>query len=199
MVWMLNSASANRSWTANFRGMLAKTPAGVLMKSATALTIIEYERTEQRQLCNRLELLADQLPEDVDHSLCEGIYEKLRFELPIYHRNEEALFDLISRHPPSKMDVSPILKYVRQEHAIHNCYADELHESLEVLRTGGYIQNPEMIGYMLRCSFETLRRHLEWEDLTVMPLAGRFLTTADFATLTEILAENRRELKPNII
>lgn len=172
---------------------------GALKKPIPPLVLIEYERRDQHHLCNSLELLADQLPESVDGYLCESIYEKLRFDLPVYHRNEEALYLLIGRNAPPLLKVSPILEYVRKEHTIHNCYADELYEPLQELRTGGDIQNSDTIGYMLRCCFETMRRHLEWEDLTLMPLAGRCLTAEDQTQLSKTLAKNRKDIGLNIV
>ena len=170
-----------------------------LKSSITPLAIIEYERKDQRRLCENLERIADQLPDEVDVSLYESIFDKFRINLPIYHRNEEALFHCLDGHAPSLMDISSVLERVRHEHAVHNCYADELNENLEALRAGRGTQNPNAIGYMLRFCFETMRRHLAWEDLTLMPLVGKFLTTEDLMDLSEILAKNRKAISLNIV
>jgi len=196
----MKSGSNNRTEKGKFGRHLATSNRGGGSKNpATPLVIIEHERRDQQQLCNSLELVADQLREKVDGYLCESIYKKLRFDLPVYHRNEESLFGLISRNTPTTLEVAQIIKCVRQEHAIHNCYADELYDSLRVLRSRGDIQSYDAIGYMLRCCFETMRRHLKWEDLTLMPLADRYLTTEDLANLSAMLAENRRDIGLNIV
>jgi hemerythrin-like domain-containing protein len=165
----------------------------------TPLAIIQFERKDQRRICDALELCADQLAGEVDFSLYESINEKLRFNLPIYHRNEEALFDCLIRITSIQDNISPIMNYVCHEHATHNCYADELHQNWEVLPNGSVIGNPDTIGYMLRSCFETIRRHLAWEDLTLMPLALRLLTTQDLNELSEKLAENRKAISLYII
>lgn len=167
--------------------------------SITPLAIIEYERKAQRRLCENLERIADQLPDEVDVSLYGSIYDKLRINLPVYHRNEEALFYCLHGYAPSWMDTSSLLERVRHEHAVHCCFADELNENLEALRAGLGIQNPNAIGYMLRFCFETMRQHLTWEDLTLMPLVGQFLTTEDLADLSEILAKNRKAISLDIV
>ena len=160
----------------------------------TPLAIIEHERDQQRKLCRSLELIADQLPNEVDRSLCQKTYDKLRSKLPIYHQNEEALFGLIGRRASRSMGLDAILTQVSEEHAIHNCYAEEFYELLDALNAQRHNQNYDMIGYMLRCFFETIRRHLQWEELTLMPLAEHALTARDLTKLYDIVANNRGEI-----
>ena len=164
-------------------------------QTGAPLSIIEHERRDQLRLCDSLELIADQLPEVVDHCLWASVDEKLHFNLPAYHRNEEALFECIGRRAPSWMEVPFVLDRIRHEHAMHVCYADELHENLNLRRAGDGIHNPEMIGYMLRYFFETMRQHLVWEDLTIMPMASRYLTSDDLDNLSGTLVESHKGLR----
>ena len=87
-----------------------------------------------------------------------------------------------------------MLECVRREHTIHNCYAHELYESLEVLRAGPGIRHASMIGYMLRFCFDSIRRHVAWEDLTLIPLAPSTLTRTDLAKLRETVERNRKAI-----
>ncbi len=181
-------------------GRSDETDQGVDWKtSAPPLAHILHERRDQHYLCGNLELLADQLPENVDAYLCERIYEKLRHDLPVYHRDEEALFDLISRNAPAELKVPQIVSYVCKEHAVHGCYADELCEPLQLLRVGADVENFDTIGYMLRCCFEAMRHHLQWEDLTLMPLAEPCLTAEDLDSLSAAFAENRKNIGLSIV
>ena len=141
-----------------------------------------------------MERIADQLPNDVDVELYEHIYNKLRYNLPIYHRNEEALFECIRRRSTSGVDVSALLDCVVLDHGTHNCYADDLFEYLDVLRARSDVQNPSTIGFMLRFCFHSIRRHLAWEDLTLMPMAEDILTEEDLGQLSETVKLNRRHL-----
>ena len=104
------------------------------------------------------------------------------------------MYHLICRQADGGATLRGIVSNVCLEHAIHDCYADEFYEVLALLHAGSEARNPDMIGYMLRCCFETIRRHLEWEDLTLMPLAKQVLTVADLTSLSETLAENRGEV-----
>jgi len=166
---------------------------------ASVWDIIQFERNDQLELCNGMELVADHLPDDVDIDLYEGIYEKLRRNLPIYHKNEEALFEQASRHETSWIDWSPVLECVRLEHATHNCYADEVYEYLNVLQTRTSINNPSTIGYMLRSCFYSIRRHLAWEDLMIIPVVKQVLTSDDLNELFHEINRNRYAIGLNVV
>ena len=174
-------------------------PNQALPKSATAWDIIQMERSDQRELCDAMELIANQLPDNVDIELYEHIHEKLHLNLPIYHENEEALFAYINRHESSLIDVPPILRCVRLEHATHDCFADEIYEFLGVLRAGSGVREPSTIGYMLRSCFHSIRRHMTWEDLILMPVARHTLTANDLSELLDRINVNRQTIGLNIV
>jgi len=171
----------------------------VTQEPITPIGIIRLERNDQRRLCDNLEVIADYLPDTLGISLYESLYDKLRVNLPIYHRNEEALFDCILGQASLGIDISRALEWVRHEHTFQSYYADELAEELGILRTKGVFRNPEKTGYMLRFCFETIRQHLAWEDFTLMPLAEQSLTSEDLNRISEILANNRREIRVNCV
>lgn len=166
---------------------------------ATALEIIQYERRDQLKVCDCLELIADQLPVHVDISLYECTHEKLFRHLPVYHQNEEALFELLGEQASSSVDIPSMLECVRREHVVHNCYADELYESLNDLRAGRGIQSPVALGYMLRFCFDSIRRHLAWENMTLIPLAKQTISSDELAKLLETVQENRKGISLKIV
>ena len=51
-----------------------------------------------------------------------------------------------------------------------------------------------MIGYMLRFCFDSIRRHIAWEDLTLVPLAPKVLTRSDLVKLCETVQRNRKAI-----
>ena len=166
---------------------------------AAVRAIIQLERNDQLKLCDGMELIADQLPDEVDFKLYESIYEKLRRNLPIYHRNEEALFERATWHELPLIEISSVLDCIRHEHATHNCYADELYEYLDVLRTGIGIKYPSTIGYMLRSCFYSVRRHIAWEDLMLMPVVKHILTADDVNELIDEISKNRRAIGLDVV
>lgn len=141
-----------------------------------------------------MELVADQLPDMVNETLCNQIYSALRFELPILHRNEEALYEIICQRDRRDAGMVEIVEKIRHEHTVHECYADEFSDTLSILRPSEGVHWPDAMGYMLRGYFETMRRHLDWEELTLIPLAGA-LTRADLDQLSSVLEANRRAMR----
>ena len=113
-------------------------------------------------------------------------------DMPLHHRDEElGLFPLIEKRAQAEDHIIDILARLALEHATDESFADELLESLEILRHGGKIKNPEMVGYMLRSFFECYRRHLLWENAIVLPLARARLTRDDLKELGRKMQDHR--------
>jgi hemerythrin-like domain-containing protein len=156
------------------------------------LDLIEYEHRIQSQICDGLERIADGLPNDVDRGLCEQVVKALRYEIPLHHRDEECgLFPLIDKRALPNDDIHDILARLALEHATDESFAGELLESLQILANGGKVNNPNMVGYMLRSFFESYRRHIQWENAVVLPLARSRLTEEDVEELEQAMSHNR--------
>jgi hemerythrin-like domain-containing protein len=157
------------------------------------LDLIEHEHLAQAQICDSLERIADDLPDNVDRRLCMIVIDSLQFELPLHHRDEElGLFPLIEKRALPDDNIPEVLARLALEHATDESFASELLESLESLREGSRLKNPEMVGYMLRSFFECYRRHLLWENTIVLPLARARLTPEDLEELNRAMLRHRR-------
>lgn len=156
------------------------------------LDLIEHEHLIQAQLCDSLERIADDLPDNVDRRLCAKVIDSLQFEMPLHHRDEElGLFPLIERRALPSDNIHDILARLALEHATDESFAGELLESLEGLREGRRLKNPDMVGYMLRSFFECYRRHIVWENAIVLPLARARLMPDDLDELTCAMVRHR--------
>ena len=156
------------------------------------LDLIEYEHRIQSQICDGLERIADGLPNDVDPGLCERVVKALRYEIPLHHRDEECgLFPLIDKRALPNDDIHDILARLALEHATDESFASELLESLQILANGGKVNNPDMVGYVLRSFFGSYRRHIHWERAVVLPLARGRLTEEDMEKLEQAMSQNR--------
>ena len=154
-----------------------------------ALDLIERMHRIQLLLCDALERIADGLPQDIDRRLCQQAIDALRNDIPLHHQDEErGLFPLIERRAEPSDNIQPILAKLAQEHRTDEGYSAELIESLETLSEGRKLANPDMVGYMLRGFFESYRRHIQWEDTVVLPLARARLTEADIEDLGRTMA-----------
>jgi hemerythrin-like domain-containing protein len=157
------------------------------------LDLIEHEHLAQAQLCDSLERIADDLPDNVDRRLCRKVIDTLQFEMPLHHRDEElGLFPLIERRALPDDNIHDILARLALEHATDESFAGELLESLEGLSEGRKLKNPDMVGYMLRSFFESYRRHILWENAIVLPLARARLTREDLDELSQAMVGHRQ-------
>jgi hemerythrin-like domain-containing protein len=85
-------------------------------------------------------------------------------------------------------NIHDILARLALEHATDESFASELLESLESLSEGKKLKNPDMVGYMLRSFFECYRRHIQWENAIVLPLARARLTCEDLRELSQAMS-----------
>ncbi len=158
------------------------------------LDVIAQAHAVQARMCDALERIADGLPDDVDRRLCAEVAACLQFELPLHHRDEEAgLFPLLRARALPSDDVGGTLDRLAAEHCADTDFASEVAERLDALGSGGRAENPDMLGYMLRGFFERYRRHVQWENALVMPVARLRLTVEDLASLAALMDENRRQ------
>lgn len=155
------------------------------------LDVIAHAHGMQLQMCDAMERIADGLPDDVDRRLCAQVASLLQFDLPLHHQDEEmGLFPILKKRALPEDALEGILDRLAAEHAADNDFASEIAESLDLLGHGGRPANPEMMGYMLRGFFERYRRHVEWENSLVLPLARLRLTPEDLAVLSARMEVN---------
>jgi hemerythrin-like domain-containing protein len=150
------------------------------------LDILAKAHIDQIRLCNILEEIADGLPGSIDRSLCAQASGYLENNLIEHHRQEEnGLFLVLEERLNADHDLPEILERLREEHATDEGFASEIAEKLTQLANGSTLQNPDMLGYMLRGFFEIYRRHIHWEDTILMPLAREHLDAADLVRVAE--------------
>lgn len=126
---------------------------------------------EQLDLCRRLEDLADTLPSRIDTRSATLLASRLRSTLRRCHRLEETVvFPILLS---SDIEVHPILDRLRHEHQEDEDHACEVQESIQAFVTASNRENAEELGYMLRCLFVSLRRHLAFDRDYVLPLIQR--------------------------
>lgn len=146
----------------------------------------------QAQICDAMEKIADGLPDEVDRRLCAQVASCLQYDLPLHHSDEDlGLFPLLMARAEESDGFDRIIERLSAEHQSDTDFAGEIAEALEHLGRGEPSVNPEMMGYMLRGFFERYRRHVQWEDVLVMPLARLRLTADDLDALTQLMERNR--------
>jgi len=135
--------------------------------------VMKRAHCEKLRLCEALEELADSLPGQVDPLKCIGIASTLVPLLRSVHQYEEEII-----YPAYEAAVGSSAgqtsSRLRAEHLEDQCFADEVTEVLMAIGHGKAIENAEVVGFMLRGLFETIRRHVAFESEHILPLIDRF-------------------------
>ncbi|GHA18651.1 hypothetical protein GCM10007989_12450 [Devosia pacifica] len=137
---------------------------------ANLATQLDAMHADQQLLCERLEVLADALP-DAPHQGCLHVARTIG---PLLHRaqalEEEALFPYVSTRWKVIDGVDDWIERLKCEHIEDTCYAEELSEALLAYGRGDAFPTPDALGYMLRGFISGLRRHLAFEQDVLVPL-----------------------------
>lgn len=115
-------------------------------------------------LCDRLEAIADSLPENVDRQACIQTAGRLTEAIGEAHALEEqVIFPALVSLPDADARLLAAVERLRLEHVADSCFAEELSEALTGLGEGRPRQSADAMGYMLRGFFQSLRRHVAFE------------------------------------
>ena len=145
------------------------------------LALIEEDHALQLELCDLLECLADSLPDRFNRGLAHSAAAILRQGIDAHLQLEEAkLFPLLRRRAAEGSCIQAVIARLEAEHVADRDLTHELADELQLLADAGIARNPEMLGYMLRGFFESQRRHIEWENTVLLPLARQTLELEDW-------------------
>jgi hemerythrin-like domain-containing protein len=155
------------------------------------LAVILIDHRGHLDLCDLLEEIADSLPNEISGASCHQAIRGLRDRVRNHHRFEdEHFFPLLRIRAAEEERVLLSLDRLSSEHRIDEGYVEEVLELLTAVVGGSFRGPPELAGYMLRGLFESLRRHIAFENEVLLPLAHRLLTTADRAQLIQELTRD---------
>jgi hemerythrin-like domain-containing protein len=155
------------------------------LSSEGLLSYIEKEHQAERNLCDMLERIADNLLEPLDTELARsGIVTMRRCLKRHVLLEEKYLYPVLTKRLCPGDLAENFLLHIRSEHTTDECVAHDTADQLEQALVTGRASNPEMLGYMLRGFFECRRRHIAWEDAIVLPLARHRLTAKDFCSFS---------------
>lgn len=155
------------------------------------VNIVIGERLQQRAICNGLEHIANNLSGTICRQLCENVLSKLNHDLAMFHRDEEALFEIILAHEPDANCAANCINLIKSEHETNEAYVLDLFDPLSQICEGSMPHYINAVGYALRCYFDGVRRHLNWEDFLLFGDRLSHITTDDTQELEVKLARNR--------
>ncbi len=153
------------------------------------IAALDMEHAHLLSLCDRLEEIADALPNNLDPYVFETVARELRTMLPRLHRHmQQLLFPLLKKRARQKDGMADIIAGFTHEQNMDAGYALGVLDILDRFASGQLPldhepKDYEAVGYLLRGFFESLRRHLRWERFLVLRLARRRLNKEDLAQL----------------
>lgn len=128
---------------------------------------------ELSEICERLEHIADGLPENVDRQDCMQLARSIYPTIISAHRFEEGVVFPLLRSASLDPGLAETIERLRFEHWEDESFAAELQETLCGFVTGSDAGRVETLAWMLRGFFEGLRRHIAFEREHVMPMLAR--------------------------
>ncbi|MFN0192256.1 MAG: hemerythrin domain-containing protein [Aestuariivirga sp.] len=127
---------------------------------------------QQGQLCDRLEEIADSLPDSADGVLCiETANQMVRMIKSAHSFEEEELFPAIMAAVEDRLALEPVFGRLKFEHWEDEENAACVQEALCTFAVRRADSNVESLSWMLRGLFECLRRHIAFERDHVLPMA----------------------------
>jgi len=136
---------------------------------AVSLDWLKKAHDAQLTLCEALEEIADSLPANINRQKCIYAAKSLVPLVNGIHRyEEEALFPLLERLQAGDRQLADAIARLKFEHVEDECFAEELTDTLTRLGSGDRSVNAEAAGYMLRGFFESIRRHIAFEQQFVL-------------------------------
>ncbi len=147
------------------------------------------EHDRQRIVCAALERLANDLDAGDAQNNAGYVLDYLENELPLHIADEENdLFPLLERRCLPEDQIDEMLALLSAEHAEDDAHREELIEPLRAIAAGS--KPPDGISFVRHAhAFATFqRRHLAWENGTILPLARKRLSERDQLELGRKLA-----------
>jgi hemerythrin-like domain-containing protein len=126
---------------------------------------------EKKWFCDRLETLADLLPDGVNNQDCLHLAQIV---VPLVMRahafEEQVVFPYLAKSPNLPDSAKESLERLKYEHFGDEAFAHDLCISLREYVTHRDRANPETLSWMMRGFFDGVRRHVAFEQALLLPL-----------------------------
>ena len=128
------------------------------------LALLRNNHHDKLALCDRLEEIADSLPENVDRHICATTARTIDPVLKKAHQFEEVqLYPALLANSDGRSEFANIVEKLLDEHHEDLCFGEEVRDVLYALASDTPVQSADATGYMLRGFFGNLRRHMAFE------------------------------------
>ena len=159
---------------------------------ADPLGLILAAHARQRQLCDQFDALVNEHKIEAVAPQAQKLLDFLNGDLARHTEDEErSLFPLLRQRCLPEDGIEQVLDQLSAEHELDQDLVDFMIEDLKLLADGRILPNPIRFLMNVKEFTVTQRRHLSWENRTVLPLAHRRLTAEDLTALGRAMAERR--------
>ena len=156
------------------------------------LEFVLAEHTRQRRVCDWLQGFLDDAEASLATAQARSLLSYLTEDLPDHTLDEESdLFPMLLRRCRPQDRVHEILAQLSWEHKLDKDLVGFIVADLRRLADGFGLANPTRFLSNLRGFAETQRRHLEWEDRVVLPLAQKRMSAEDLVQMGCNMAARR--------
>lgn len=165
--------------------------------SQDPIEFILEEHDRQLEICGRLESLITASDSEPSAQWAASSLEYLSEDLPVHIEDEERdLFPMLAARREHDQDLPVILDQLVSEHELDRGLVEPIMEDLRHIAEGRILTDSRRFCMYVRTFTEAMRRHLNWENRVVLPLARRVLSEEDRAHLRDRIAGRRRSLSP---
>lgn len=182
------------------RGDKATRPAGdqapsdsvVGLRISDPIEFLYAEHDRQLVICAALDHLAAE-PEAKDASeTAQLVLEYAGSDMPLHLRDEEDdLFPRLLKRCEPEDGLENLVDQLEHEHETDSALYQRLQNALHSLAKGDSLPHPEVFASDAQAFAMLQRRHLNWENGTVLPLARQRLTPEDLDDMRVAMAARR--------
>lgn len=160
------------------------------------LRFVMWDHQRQRDFCVSLEALADDLYQSGREHLAASLLDFLLVDMSLNMEDEEELIEPLLKDRALPEDHVPeAIARLHRQHSAAAAYAARTADGLDRLAAGGVPAMPLDFVITVLGLVDSITRHLDWEEETLLPLAERRLTLADKARLGRAMARRRGIVK----
>jgi len=157
------------------------------------IDFILKEHDRQLEVCALLERLLDALDTEPRAQWAERVFVYLTEDLPIHIEDEEQdLFPALASRKGEEAEFLTILDQLILEHESDRGLVEPLLDGLRDMAEGRVLADPNRFYMYARTFTEAMRRHLNWENRIVLPLANKILSEEEKAELANRFSDRRQ-------
>jgi len=155
------------------------------------LELIEAEHSHQLQLLSALERIIRADDTEEMSRFAPKMLEFFNDDLGRHMEHEEkGLFPMLKRRCRPTDDMDMIINQLSYEHELDRDLVDFLLVDLEKIAHGHHNATPARFNINAQAFIATQRRHIEWENRIILPLARKRLTNEDMDELGKLITGN---------